>query len=334
MTTEQESLKQAAILLLNMGEEQAAKVLKHLDPKQVEKLISYMNKLDKVKEHDVVHALNHFFIESTKESGLSLSSADYIRTSLTHAVGTENATSILDNAALNESSKGFKTLKWQTSLTIAELLQDEHPQVIAIAMTYLDSEKAAATIKLLPKHVRVSVLKKISHIGPISPIALEELSKVLEEQLSQTEYFRTLKIGGIDTTANIVNMLDSELENEVLNSISESDENLATQIQDRMFPFEKLAELDGKSLQTLLREISNEELAIALKGADPELQNAFLKNISARAAEMLKDDLEVMGPVQLTKIIDTQKKIVNAARKLSEEGKIMLGGKSSGDMVF
>lgn len=331
--SESESLKQAAILLLNMGEEQAAKVLKHLDPKQVETLISYMNKLGTVRDNDVVFALNHFFDESENEAGPGLNSANYIRTTLTNAVGLENAVSVLDKAALTEEPHGFDTLRWQTPMVITELLQDEHPQVIAIALTYLDSEKAAETIKLLPKEVRISVLKRITQIGPISPMALQDLAQVLDENLTQSEHFRLLQIGGIDTTANIVNLLDSELENEVINSISESDESLATKIQDRMFPFEKLATLDLKSLQTLLREISNEDLGLALKGTDPEIQGVFFKNISARAAEMLKDDMDAMGAVQLTKVIDAQKKIIVTAKRLSDEGKIMMGNKGAGDMV-
>lgn len=330
----EDELKQAAILLLNMGEEQASQVLKHLDPKQVEKLIGYMNKLESVKEYDVVDALNHFFIDSTKETHVGLTSGEYIRTTLTSALGTEKAKSVLDQATLVEQYKGFENLRWQTPQLIANLLQDEHPQVISIAMTYLDNEKAAQTIKLFSKELRIDILKRLTQIGPISPTALEDLSTVLQEQLSSPDHYRILTIGGLDTTANIVNFLDSELENEILSTLSESDEKLVNQIQDRMFPFEKLSELEARSLQTLLRDVSNEELALALKGATEDIREIFFKSISARAAEMLRDDLDAMGPVALTKVVDAQKKIISLAKRLAEEGKIMLGGKSSGDMVL
>jgi flagellar motor switch protein FliG len=329
----EEALKQAAILLLNLGEEQAAKVLKHLDPKQVEKLIGYMNKVGSVRDHDVVSALNHFFTESTDANSIGMNSANFIRNSLTTAVGTEKAISILDHAAITEQYKGIETLRWQTPELIADILQDEHPQVLAITLTYLDSEKAANTLKLLSKELRLSILKRVTNIGPLSPIALQELSAVLEELLIHADHFRMLPIGGVETTANIVNLLDTELETEILNSLTETDEILANQIQDRMFPFEKLATLDPRSLQTLLRDVSNDELTLALKGVDHEIQATFFKNISARAAEMLKDDLEALGAVQLSKVIEAQKKIIIMAKKLGDEGKIVLGSKSNGDMI-
>jgi flagellar motor switch protein FliG len=298
--------KRAAILLLGMGEEAAAEILKHLSQKQVEKLINVMNELGSISDSDLIRTLNAFY-KDQGSAGLSLSTKDYIRNTLMSAVGTKKAESLIENAKLGESARGLEILCWQPARVIVELIEDEHPQVIALVLTYLDSEKAAEALKLLPDDLRPDILKRITSIGPISPIALEDLSEVIEEQVTHCKSFKTLPIGGVDATANIVNFLDSEMEHDLMNNINEEDEELANEIQDRMFPFEKLAEIDTRSLQTLLRDVSNDDLVLALKGIDPSVQDVFFKNMSERAAMMIRDDLKVMGPVQLTKVVNAQR---------------------------
>ena len=315
----------AAILLFGMGEQQAADILKHMSQKQVEKIIASMNKLGDVTEIDVLESLNNFFEESHNQSGVGVSSQKYIRNTLVTAIGQDKATSLIDKTSLGDKAKGLEVLSWQLPQVIVDIVEDEHPQVLAIILNYLDSEKAAKILQVLPKEKSIDILKRMTHIGPISPVALEDLAGVIEQSLTQIDNFKELPLGGVSVTANIVNYLDSEMEHEVLNSISEGDEELANKIQEQMFPFEKLASLDDRGLQTLLREISNDDLVVALKGVDQVLQELFFKNMSERAGEMLKDDLEVQGPIQLSKVQDAQKKIVATAQRMAKEGQIVIG---------
>lgn len=329
-----ESVDEAAILLFGMGEEHAAEILKHLDQKQVEKLITSMNKLGDISDVDVVKSLNNFYQQSTTHSSLGSSSKNYIRKTLISAVGNEKASSLLDRAALHEMARGLEIFSWQPAQTIVDLIQDEHPQVIAITLTYLEGDKGAETLKLFDKELRIEVIKRITNIGPISPLGLEELAATLEHELTSVEKFKDLPLGGVDRVADIVNFLDSDTEHEVLEYISASDEELATKIQDRMFPFERIATLEDKTIQTVLREVNNDDLILALKGVDSDVANAFFKNMSARAAEMLKDDLEMSGPQQLCKVEAAQKNVVAVLKKMIQDGAIIIDLGGDSDMVM
>ena len=327
-------LDQAAILLFGMGESQASEILKHLSQKQVEKLISSMNKLGDIDEVQVIKALNKFFSETNSHTGMAVGSDKYIRNTLISAIGNEKATSLIDKAALGEKYRGLEMIDWQDPRVIAEILQHEHPQVIAVTLTHVDGEKSAKVIGDYSKEKRIDILQRITQIGPISPMALQELSKVIEQHLAASPNFKTLPTAGIDATADIVNYLDNDLEKEILEGISSSDEELATKIQERMFPFEKLVDLDDRSLQTMLRDLENDDLILALKGSDEDLRVRFFKNMSERAALMLKDDLEAKGPVQLSEVLSAQKRIVTQAQKLAKDGKIVIPSKGQDDLVM
>ncbi|MCW5588186.1 MAG: flagellar motor switch protein FliG [Legionellales bacterium] len=333
MASDDKMAHQAAILLMSMGKEGASEVLKMLTPKQVEKVIAAMQALEDVSEKDMVETLNNFLTESNDKTGMALNAKTYIKDALVDAVGERKASSLLDKSRLEEKAEVLDSLNWQPAQVIADLLQHEHPQVITIIFTYLDEEKAANVLEFLPRGLTSEVVKRLSHIGPISPIALDELEKMLESVMLNSVNFRELPLGGVDTAAKIINHLNSDLENEVMSHINEFDQQLSEKIRDRMFPFDKLTAIDDRSLQTLLREISSDVLAVALKGVDEKGREVFLRNMSGRAADMLRDDLEAMGPVQLSKVEAAQKEIVNIAQKLGKEGTIMLNS-DSGDMVM
>ncbi len=326
-------LQDAAILLMSMGKQAAAEVLKMLKPKQVEKLVEEIRALESVSEKEMVKTLNTFLQKSSGETGLIMNSDDFIRDALIDAVGTEKAGSILDKSTVDDKGKILQSLNWQPAKIIADIIQHEHKQVITIIFTYLDNEKAAQVLSLLPKEHCSDIVKRLSHVGPISPVALEELAAMLDEQIIDGGYFKELPLGGIDAAANIVNFLDSELENEIIDNITKFDQALSEKIKERMFPFERLADIDDRSLQMLLRDVSNDILVIALKGTDESVRSVFLKNMSGRAAAMLKDDLEAMGPISLSKVEAAQKEIVTTAQRLSKEGKVILDT-NSGDMVM
>lgn len=320
-----DDLEQAAILLLGMGEENAAEVLKHLDHKQVAKIVEYMNQLGDVSEKNVISALNNFLTQSTQKTGLALKTKDYIRKTLMNAVGAEKTNSLMGGKSLIENKpQGLELLNWQPDIMVSNIVRNEHPQVIAIIFTYLDSEKAARVLSRLPKEIHVDIVKRLTKIGLISPFALDDLSHVVERLLQEDSNFREIPLGGIDTAANIVNFLDSDVENELIAGMASVDEALSAKIQERMFPFEKLATIDGRSMQTLLRNVANDILVVALKGADEELRETFYKNMSERAAQMIKDDLEVQGPISLSKVEAAQKEIVATAQKLAKEGQMVL----------
>ncbi len=329
-----DNVQQAAIILLGMGEQYAAEILKRMDQKQVEKLIACMNKLGDITETEVIKALNGFFQETGSNTGMGVSSGNYMRNALIGALGVEKANSLIDRAELSETAYGLEMLNWQRPQIVANILQDEHPQICAVSLTYLSSEKAAAVLATLESGKRIDVLKRMTNIGPISPAAIEDLSGMFEHELTQKDNFKEIPMGGIDAAADILNFIDTEVEQEVLSKLAEQDQELATQIQDRMFPFEKLITLDDRSLQTLLRDISNEDLTLALKGVDPEIQNKFFKSMSERAADMLKDDLEAQGPVQLCKVQEAQKKVSASSQQMAKDGKIVLSAKGNDDVVM
>lgn len=316
-------VEQAAILLLSMGEESAAEILKYMDQKQVAKIVEAMNSLASVTESNAVAALNNFLISSTDQTGLASHSKEFIRSSLTSAVGPGQAVNVL-SSTLGEPSDGLTLLAWQSVRLIADTLKSEHPQVITIIFTYLDDEKAAKVLSILPKEMRSEIVKRLSEVGPISPIAIEDLASVMKSELSPDTNFKELPIGGIDSAASIVNYLSSDLENEIIESISNDNEELSIKIQERMFPFERLKELDDRSLQTLLRSISSDILVIALKGTDDALKERFYKNMSGRAAQILQDELDTLGPVQLSKVESAQKEIIAATQRMAKEGQIIL----------
>jgi flagellar motor switch protein FliG len=328
-------VERAAILLLSLGEQAAAEVLKHMAPKEVQKIGAAMAAMTNVSRDQVGTVLETFTREVENQTAIGVGSDDYIRKVLVSALGQDKAGGVIDRILLGGSSKGLEALKWMDPRAVAELIRLEHPQIISIILSYLDSDQAAEIIVHLPDRVRVDVIQRIAALDGIQPSALQELNEIMEKQFSgnNTSNVKSSSVGGVKAAANILNLTESSKQADIISQIKEGDEKLAQQIEDLMFVFEDLSEIDDRGIQALLREISSESLILALKGADEAMKEKIFKNMSKRAAEMLRDDLEVRGPVKLSEVEGAQKEILGVARRLSESGEIALGGKGGEQYV-
>ncbi len=321
-------VERAAILLLSLGEDDAAMVMRGLGPKEVQKVGVAMAGMPHVSREKVQAVLSDFVTIAQGQTALGVNSDSYIRNVIIKAVGEEKAKGILDLILLGASTKGLDTLKWMDPRAVADVIRLEHPQIIAIVLAYLESDQAAEVLSLLPERLRPDVLMRIATLEGINPVALQELNDIMEKQFSGKTAVKSSGIGGIKTTANILNHLDSTMESQIMEHIHETDSEMASNIQDLMFVFENLLEVDDRGVQTLLREVSSDILLVALKGSDDAMKEKFFKNMSRRAAEMLKDDLEAKGPVRLSEVETAQKEILAIARRMADAGEISLGASS------
>lgn len=329
-SNEGNGVTKAAILLMSLGEQAASQVLQHMDPKEVQAVGSAMATLSNVSKEQVSGVLNDFVTTIERQTGLGLGTDEYVRKVLVQALGEDKAGGMIDRILRGANTKGLETLKWMDPRAVAEIIRLEHPQIIAIVLSYLDGDQAAEILQYFPDRVRVDVLMRIATIDGIQPVALAELNEIMEKQFSGNTNVKTSSVGGIKSAADILNFMDSSVEGEIMDNVKEIDADLGQQIQDLMFVFDNLLEVSERDIQTILREISSESLVLALKGADEELKEKIFKNMSKRAAEMLRDDLEAKGPVKLSDVEGAQKEILAVARRLAEAGDISLGG-SGGD---
>jgi len=320
-----DGLTNSAILLLSLGEEQAAEVFKQLAPKEVEKIGAAMAALGNVTRDRIEGVLKSFANDAENQTPLGNDNDEYVRNVLTRALGEEKAGFLLSRIVKQNGSEGIDTLKWMDASMIAELIQFEHPQIIASILVHLERDVAAEVLKLFTERNRNDVVMRIATLDGIQPAALRELNEVLSKLMSGTESKKD-SLGGVRTAAEILNFVGSGVEAATVEAIKESDPDLAQKIVDEMFLFENLAEVEDKSIQLILREVQSESLVIALKGADEALREKIFKNMSARAAEMLRDDLSSKGPVRIAEVEAAQKEILKSARKLAEDGQIVLGG--------
>ncbi len=318
--------EKAALLLLAVGQDRAAQVLKNLGPKEVQAIGTTMAKLNGITSEMVDQVLEEFIVTIKNQTGLGLNSDEYIRNVLTNALGADKAANVIDRILIGANSKGIEQLKWMDTRAIADLLRTEHPQIIAIVLTLLDSDQAADVLSLLPENRRSDILMRIASLETVQPAALRELDEVMEKQLTGSDGMKSSSIGGIDAVAEIINFLDGAISETVIDEINESNADLGQQIMDKMFVFEDLITVDDRGIQTLLREISTDQLLLALRGVNDELRDKIFGNMSRRAAEMLKDDLEASPPVKLSEVELAQKEILGIAKKLSDSGEIALGG--------
>ncbi|MEN8719393.1 MAG: flagellar motor switch protein FliG [Oceanococcaceae bacterium] len=317
--------ERAAILLLSLGEAQAAAVLQHMDPKEVQKLGAAMAQMDGVSQAKAEMVINDFASAMRQQTSLGVSSEDYIRNTLVAALGEDKAGRVIDRILIGKNSKGLESLKWMDARGIADLIRGEHPQIIAIVLAYLDSDQAAAVLPLLPERDRPDVVMRIAALDGIQARALVELDEIIERQFNGSNGSKASSVGGVKAAANIMNNLDSTSEQAVMAAIRERNAKMSTDIEELMFVFDNLGELDDRSLQRLMRDVSNDQLTVALRGASAELQETFFRNMSSRAAEMVREDMEVRGPVRLADVDTAQKEILAIARKLGESGDIQLG---------
>lgn len=322
------SLERAAILLMSMGEKDAAEVLKQMGPKEVQKVGAAMSQLKSVTQDTVSNVLNQFLSECGTESGLGVGVENYIRTMLVEALGEERARGFLDRILMGGSSTGINSLKWMDPRSVADVIRHEHPQIQAVVLSYLDADQSASILANFPEKTRLEIMMRIASLESVQPDALNELNQILEKQFSGKGSNPSTTIGGTKTAAEIMNNLDGAVEQELMQAIRDLDEDLGDRIQDLMFVFDNLREVDDRGIQSLLREVSSEVLILALKGADDYLKEKFFSNMSKRAAELLRDDLEAKGPVRIVEVEAAQKEILVVARRMAEAGEIHLGGAS------
>ncbi|MFW6094767.1 MAG: flagellar motor switch protein FliG [Pseudomonadota bacterium] len=318
-------LERAAILMLTLGERDAAAVLKCLDAPGVHKLGRAMTQLSDVKRTDVDSTLDLLLEEVSQESTIPLDSATYLKRMLVDAVGEERAMEVLERI-FGENTNALDKLRWLDARSIAEFVAKEHPQVQAIILSHLEPAHAAQVLDHFGSdEVRADLLMRIATLDSLSPNALREVNEIVEQELVGLTSNRFMAFGGKKVAAEILNGLDSRVEEEVMASIKGSNEPLGQEIEDLMFVFSDLADVEDRDIQTLLREISNDGLKLALKGADDRVKDRIISNISKRAAELLLEDMEVMGPVRLSDVEAAQREILGIARRLADSGEIVLG---------
>lgn len=319
-------IEKAAILLISLGESDAAEILKHLGPKEVQRIGEAMTQLDNVPQSRVETVVSDFLGVVGDQTGIGINNDRYIRAMLNQALGEEKAKTLIDRILMTTNTSGLDTLRWMDARQVAEILRYEHPQIQAVIVAYLDPDQAASVLSFFDDKVRLELVTRIAALDRIQPQALQELNDMLESQFTGTRTSQTTTLGGVRQTADIMNYLDSGIEAELMEAIKETDEGLALEIQDMMFVFDNLLDADDRSIQVILREISTDVLVVALKGADSALQEKIFKNMSKRAAELLRDDLEAKGPVRVSEVEAAQKEILGVARRLADEGEIVLGG--------
>ena len=326
-------MEMAAVLMLSLNEEDAAQIFRHLEPKQVQRLGMAMAST-KDFGHERVTAVHRQFIEDIqKYSNIGIGSEDFVRKALVAALGEDKAGNLVDQIIMGSGARGLDSLKWMDARQVASIIQNEHPQIQTIVLSYLDPEQSAEILSQFPEQVRLDLIMRIANLEEVQPAALQELNDIMEKQFAGAAGAQAAKMGGLKAAASIMNYLDTNVEGQLMDAIRDSDEEMSQQIQDLMFVFENLIDVDDRGIQTLLREVPGELLQKALKGADDQLKEKIFKNMSKRAAEMLSEDLSAMGPVRVSDVEAAQKEILSAARRLADAGEIMLGAGGGDDFL-
>ncbi|MEM7563250.1 MAG: flagellar motor switch protein FliG, partial [Pseudomonadota bacterium] len=307
-------------------------VLQHMSPKEVQLVGSTMATMNDVSRPMVETVIDSFFDMLDTHSALGIGNDTYIRGMLQKALG-DKAGSVIDRILLGSGSNGLESLKWMDPKSIAEIIKLEHPQIIAIVLSYLEPDSAALVLGNLPENARAGILMRIATLEGVQPAAIKELDTIMERYFTDNDNVKSSMVGGEKTAADILNFMETAIENQVMEQVRTENEDLATKIEDMMFVFDNLRDVDDRGVQTMMREVSTDLLSLALKGVDDEMQQKFLKNMSSRAADMLVEDMEAKGPVKLSEVEAAQKEILAIARKLEEAGEISLGGAGGEEMV-
>ena len=329
-----EGLENAAILLMSLGEEEAAGVFKHLTPKEVQGLGETIQKMKSVPRERVDTVLALFTHTAAEQSMLVSDTDEYVKSVLRKALGDDKASLLIDRIMQGGGdTAGIESLKWMDANSVGELMRNEHPQIVAAILVHLDYDQAAEVLKTLPERQRNEVLVRVATLDGIQPSALKDLNEVMGKVLAGGERSRKMTLGGAKTAAEMINLMGNSVETAVLDYIREADSDLAQKIMDNMFTFDDLAKVDDKGIQALLKEVQSESLVIALKGATPEMREKVFKNMSTRAAETLREDLESRGPVRVSEVEAEQKEMLKVVRRLADEGQIVLGGGGDDDFV-
>jgi len=326
-------IEDAAILLMTLGEEQAAEVFKHLAPKEVQRLGEAIAKTKAVPHDRLEAVMTAFSSKASAQHMLVADTDEYVKSVLRKALGDDKANLLIDRIMQGSDVSGLESLKWMDASAVAELLRHEHPQIVAAIMVHLDFEQASAVIKAFGERQRNEVMVRIATLDGIQPVALKDLNDVMSKVLAGGDKLRKAALGGAKTAAEIINLLGNAIETSVLDYIREADNDLAQRIMDSMFTFDDLIKLDDKGIQALLKEVQSESLVIALKGASPELRERIFKNMSTRAAETLREDLESRGPVRLSEVESEQKELLKTVRRLVDEGQIVMATGAADEFV-
>ncbi|MBU0623075.1 MAG: flagellar motor switch protein FliG [Gammaproteobacteria bacterium] len=326
-----EGINKSAILLMTLGAAEAAEVMKYLEPKEVQKISAAMVTLRNLSRDQIVNVFDEFQQLASEKTTIGMDSGDYIRDMLTQALGDDKAAGLLDRILHNSDTSGIESLKWMDPASVAELIANEHPQIIATIMVHLEPDQSADILALLSERVRNDVMLRIATLDSVQPTALQELNDVLTKLLAGNAVGKKSIRGGIKTAAEILNYMGNQ--EAVLESVRTHDAELAQKMMDEMFVFEDLLEMEDRGIQLVLREVQSESLIVALKGASEELREKIFKNMSQRAAEMLREDLEAKGPVKLSDVEAEQKEILKIVRRLADEGQVMIGGKGEEEYV-
>jgi flagellar motor switch protein FliG len=320
------STQRAAVLMLLLGEDLAAEIIRFLNPKEVQALGAAMVQVAKFSQEAVNIVLDEFVDGLKKQNALSMGSTDYVEKVMRRALGDDKANSVLNRIMPGQGTKGLDILSWMDARGIADMIRGEHPQVIAIILSLLESEVAADVLTFMPADVRPEVIQRIASLDTVQPSAMVELETIMKQQFSKAASAQSSSFGGVKAAAKIMNNTKTELENSIMNGLNDIDPELMLKIQDNMFTFENLVTVDNKGIQVLMRNVEPDMLMLALKGASDEVKDRFFDNMSERARSMFKDDMEAKGPQRMVDVEDAQKKIMRMARKLSDSGELILGG--------
>ncbi len=321
-------VERSAVFLMSLGEKEAANVLKFLEPKEVQKISAAMMKLKNLSREEISEVFHEFMLSAAGKTTIGLDSNEYIRNMLIQALGDDKAAGLLDRIMHNSDTSGIESLKWMDPGAVAEMIGNEHPQIIATILVHLEPDLAAEVLKMFTERTRNDTLLRISTLDGVQPLALRELNDVLSKLMSGGGTGKKTLHGGVETAAEILNFMGHTLEAEMMENVRSYDPELAQKIEDKMFVFENLLEIDDRGIQMILREVQSESLIVSLKGSSTELREKVFKNMSSRASEMMREDLEAKGPVKLSEVEANQKEILKIVRRLADEGQISLGGKS------
>lgn len=328
-----DGVTKAAILMLALGEEEAAEVMRYLGPREVQRLGAAMSSMKAVASEQLEQVLDDFRTETEVNTSFGMDSDEYIRTVLTKALGEDKASTLLSRILGSRDASGIESLKWMDGQSVADLVRNEHPQIIATILVHLERYHACEVLNYFTERLRNDVVLRIATLDGVQPAALRELNEVLTKLLTGNEALKKKPIGGVRAAAEILNFLSGEVENSVMSNLKSYDPDMAQRIMDEMFVFDNIIDIDDRGIQVLLREVQSESLIIALKGANQDLREKIFKNMSQRAAEMMREDLESKGPVRLSEVEAQQKEILQIVRRLADEGQIILGAKGEDAFV-
>ena len=318
--------QKTAIIMMVLGEEEAANVVGHLPPREVQHLGAAMVSVANVSQGAVDMVLDEFVLTMKQQTNLSMGTSDYVQRVFNKALGEDKASSVLNRIIPTRASNGLDILNWMDARSIAEMIRGEHPQIISIIVSFLEHEVAADVLHYLPEDLRADIIMRVAQLETIQPEALEELETIMQKQFTSNSAVKSSNVGGVNQAAKIMNFTKSDMETQIMGNLMERDEDLTGRIQDNMFVFDNLSGVDARSIQVLIRNIETDLLMVALKGADDLVKDTFLDNMSKRAGVLFLDDMEAKGPMRISEVEEAQKDILRTARRLSDAGEMMLGG--------